>query len=333
MGWSMRLWRRVWLQIMLEKRSKHIDDLARQVPEVARQFVATEKELQRDPDDMRDPLLEGEHEVVRGLIHKYDNRALCLLTAECAAYCRFCTRRRMVSDIEQGRMGEGDIRRWADHLRTHPRVREVILSGGDPFFVSDDLLRFALTELSSVPSIKVIRIGTRVPISDPRLVTDEKLSAIASVPQPVYVGIHVEHPAELTSETVAALAKLRKAGAILYSQTVFLAGINDDYDTLYELFSGLIEVGVRPYYIYRCDPVAGIAHFRVNPRKERKIMTDLRKSLSGIACPTYVVDTPKGSGKIPVPLEFWDADVSSYRDFDGKEHVSTDLIKRGDCRC
>lgn len=318
---------------MLEKRSEHIESLSAREPAVARQFVATAREFACDCNEASDPLLEDEHEVVRGLIHKYENRVLCLLTAECAAYCRFCTRRRKVSDIDRGRMGEGDIRRWADYLRANPEIREVILSGGDPFVVSPELFRFALDELSSVPSIKMVRIGTRVPVSDPAFVTDDKLEAIASVKQPVYVGIHLEHPAELTHETVESIRRLRKAGAILYSQTVFLAGVNDDYETLYELFTRLIEVGVRPYYIYRCDPVAGTAHFRVELEKERRIMTALRKSLSGIACPTYVIDTPGGSGKIPVPLEFWDADVSSYNDFEDNEHSTVDLAKRGDCRC
>jgi lysine 2,3-aminomutase len=305
---------------MLEKTSGHIERLARLEPAVARQFVATDEELGHFPGQQPDPLLESEHEVIRGLIHKYENRVLCLLTAECAAYCRFCTRRRMVSDIERGRMGEGDIERWAEYLRANPSVTEVILSGGDPLFVGADLLACALEKLSAVDTVKVVRIGTRIPVSAPELLTDDKLQAIRAVRQPVYVGVHFEHPSELTDETVESLNRLRKSGAILYSQTVFLAGVNDEYDTLYRLFTRLVEVGVRPYYIYRCDPVAGGVHFRVEIEKERRIMTALRMNLSGLACPTYVVDTPNGSGKIPVPLEFWDVDFSSYRDFHGDGH-------------
>lgn len=264
--------------------------------------------------------MEDEHELVRGLIHKYENRVLCLLTAECAAYCRFCTRRRMVSDIERGAVKEEDIGRWVDYLQEHPEVKEVILSGGDPFVVPSALFRFSVERISSVPSIKVLRIGTRVPVTAPELVNEEKLEVISSLRQPVYIGIHFEHPAELTEATIDAVVRLRRAGAILYSQTVFLSGINDDYETLHELFSRLTEIGVRPYYIYRCDPVAGAGHFRADFAKERRIMTALRKNLSGLACPTYVIDTPRGSGKIPVPLEFWDADCSVYRDFCGDIH-------------
>jgi lysine 2,3-aminomutase len=305
---------------MLEKRSVHIERLAAKEEAVARQFVASEDELGRLPDDQSDPLMEDDHEAVRGLIHKYGNRVLCLLTAECAAYCRFCTRRRIVSDIERGRVGEGDIERWAEYISAHPEVKEIILSGGDPFVVSDELFALAVARLSAQRNIKLMRIGTRAPVSSPEMVSDAKLEAIRAVRQPVYVGVHFEHPAELTDETVEALNRLRKAGAILYSQTVFLADVNDNYDTLRELFTRLVEVGVRPYYIYRCDPVAGAGHFRVGFEKERRIMTALRRNLSGLACPTYVIDTPSGSGKIPVPLEFWDADTSAYRDFRGELH-------------
>ncbi len=311
---------------MLERRSKHIEKLAAEELAVARQFVRSELETKLQSLGTSDPLMEDAHEVVRGMVHKYENRVLCLLTAECAAYCRFCTRRRKVSDIERGRMDTGDIERWLDYLKAHPGIKEVIVSGGDALVVNDALFTFALNRIASVPTVKVIRIGTRVPVSAPELVTDEKLRAISSVQQPVYVGIHFEHPAELTEETVQALSRLRKTGAILYSQTVFLAGVNDDYQTLYELFSRLIEVGVNPYYLYRCDPVAGIEHFRVDIAKERRIVTELRKNLSGIACPTYVIDTPNGSGKIPVPLEFWEVDVLHYRDFDNKEHTVDEVM-------
>jgi len=305
---------------MLEKVSGHIKEIAKTESAVAKQFLLTDREAEISASEESDPLLEDEYEAVKGLIHKYENRVLCLLTADCAAYCRFCTRRRKVSDVENGNIGTGDIERWVEYLEAHPEVKEVILSGGDPMVAPFKVFKAAVERLASVPAIKVLRIGTRVPVSAPEFVTDEKLEVIRSVEQPVYVGIHFEHPAELAEETIRAVARLRKSGAILYSQTVFLAGINDDYDTLYELFSRLIEIGVRPYYIYRCDPVAGIGHFRADFEKERRIMTALRKNLSGLACPTYVIDTPHGSGKVPVPLEFWDADCSVYRDFCNEKH-------------
>lgn len=287
---------------------------------VAREFVATDEELLEGCCATDDPLLEGQCEVVRGLVHKYENRVLCLLTAECASYCRFCTRRRMVSDIEKGRISYEDIERWKDYLIANPDVREVIISGGDPLFAPAQLLGQALRTISGLPSIKVIRIGTRIVVSAPEILSDDKLEIIRQVRQPVYIGINFEHPDELTDAAVDAVLKLRRSGAILYSQTVFLKGVNDDYDTLYALFTRLVEIGVRPYYLYRCDPVAGVGHFRVDFAKERAIMTRLRKNLSGLACPMYVIDTPHGNGKIPVPLGFWDVDDTRYRDFQGEEH-------------
>lgn len=307
---------------MIQKVSQYIESLMLCEEAVRRQFEISEEELLSESGDP-DPLREREHEVVAGLINKYRNRVLCLLTAECAAYCRFCTRRRMVSNIEQGHVDFPDIDAWAEYLRGHPEVREAILSGGDPFTVSDELFEYALEKLSGVESIRLMRIGTRAPVSSPTLVNARKLEAIERTAVPVYVGIHFEHPSEITADVEHCVRELRLAGAILYSQTVFLRGVNDDYETLYELFSRLPEIGVRPYYIYRCDPVPGALHFIADFDVERRIMTRLRKSLSGLACPTYVIDAPNGSGKIPVPLDFWNADTGSYTDFEGLRHSTS----------
>lgn len=304
---------------MIEKVSDYIGKLILCEEAVRRQFEISESEALSESGDP-DPLHEKEHEVVPGMINKYGNRVLCLLTADCAAYCRFCTRRRLVSDIESGRIEESHIGEWVRYLREHQEVREVILSGGDPFIVADSLFEYALSEIGGIESIKVIRIGTRAPVSDPSLVNAHKLEAIERTAQPVYVGIHFEHPSEITPATTASIRDLMCAGAILYSQTVFLRGVNDDYETLHELFSRLVEIGVRPYYIYRCDPVPGAYHFIADFDKERHIVTQLRRTLSGLACPTYVIDAPDGSGKVPVPLEFWDADTRRYTDFEGSEH-------------
>lgn len=305
---------------MLRKTSEHIEALMVCEEAVRRQFEVSEDELRDETRGDADPLRESEHMVVPGMINKYGNRVLCLLTAECAAYCRFCTRRRLVSDIERGRIDHSHVDGWITYLSDHPEVREVIISGGDPFIVDDGLFEYALDELSALDSIKIIRIGTRAPVSDPSLVNSRKLEAIGRVEQPIYVGIHFEHPSEITRRTVRCAKDLMSVSAILYSQTVFLKGINDDFQTLYDLFTGLIEIGIRPYYIYRCDPVPGAAHFRVELERERRIVTQLRRELSGLAFPTYVIDAPDGSGKVPVPLEFWDADVTSYTDFDSKRH-------------
>lgn len=305
---------------MQQKTSEHIESLMVCEMAIRRQFEISALELDDSLSGNTDPLLEKEHEVVPGMINKYGNRVLCLLTADCAAYCRFCTRRRLMSDVDHGRIDHSHVDAWVQYLGKHPEVREVIISGGDPFIAEDRLFEYALDEISALDSVKVIRIGTRAPVSDPTLVNCRKLDAIRRVEQPVYVGIHFEHPSEITRATKCCVKGLIRAGAILYSQTVFLRDVNDDYDILHELFSGLLEIGVRPYYIYRCDPIPGANHFRADFDKERRIMTQLRSTLSGLAYPTYIIDAPEGSGKVPVPLDFWDSDTSSYTDFEGKKH-------------
>lgn len=305
---------------MQQKTSEHIESLMVCEMAIRRQFEVSALELDDAMSGNSDPLREKEHEVAPGMINKYGNRVLCLLTADCAAYCRFCTRRRLVSDVQEGRIDRGHVDEWVRYLADHSEVTEVIISGGDPFMADDCLFEYALDRISALSSVKVIRIGTRAPVSDPTLVNRRKLDAIQRVEQPVYVGIHFEHPSEITRPTVCCVKRLMRAVAILYSQTVFLRDVNDDYETLYDLFTGLLEIGVRPYYIYRCDPIPGANHFRADLDKERRIMTELRRTLSGLAYPTYVIDAPDGSGKIPVPLEFWEADTSSYTDFEGKKH-------------
>ena len=301
------------------KTPTYLDSLRTKSEFVRKQF-ACEDQAQPDEDGVPDPLEEERFEPVPKLVHKYENRVLCILTTACAAYCSFCTRRRIVGEGRAEESTKAQIDNWIEYIRRHPRITEAILSGGDPFAASDEIFLYAFNSISGLDQIKVMRIGTRAVVSEPALIREPKLSVINSHSKPVYVGINFEHPDEITPECERAVRELRKAGAILYSQTVFLKGVNDDYETLRNLFTRLLECGVRPYYIYRCDPVRGLSRFRVDFRKEREIMTKLRKELSGLACPTYVIDTPHGSGKIPVPLDFWDFCDTRFVDFDGTPH-------------
>ncbi|MFQ3549737.1 MAG: KamA family radical SAM protein [Armatimonadota bacterium] len=305
---------------MQEKISKHISDLMTIEPAIRLQFQQQIIEEIQSCHLKSDPLLEDEHEVVPGIINKYGNRVLCLITTECAAYCRFCTRRRRVGNESGGHADKNQIDIWEKYLRENTQISEIILSGGDPFIVPNDIFANVLNMINKIDNIKVIRIGTRAPSADPSLITNEKLKVISQIDKPIYIGIHFEHFSELTDITKSAIKKLRMSGAILYSQTVFLKDINDDVDVLYRLFNELIENGVRPYYIYRCDPVPGAEHFTVPFEQEIEIMTELRKKISGLAYPTYVIDAPDGSGKIPVPLGFWSANTDCYTDFKGKKH-------------
>lgn len=303
---------------MIQCVTKHLAALSEKSGAVARQFLEESKivDEEEEPPGSPDPLLEEENTVCRGLIHKYPNRILALLTLDCAAYCRFCTRQRKVGDPKQASVTRKDVDNMVAYIKLHPEIKEVIFSGGDPLIVPH-MLEYAMDSFAALDQIKILRIGTRLPVSDPRRINGRKLLFLRRPKQPVYVGIHFEHPDETTPDTVAACMAFRKLGCILYSQSVFLKGVNDSFETLYELFSRLIEIGVKPYYIYRCDPVHGAERFIVEFEREIEIMTKLRSSLSGMACPTYVIDTPNGSGKVPVPLNFWQFEKSSFLDFEG----------------
>jgi len=300
--------------------SSHLKKLTEVCPAIYNEFVPTSKEEKDETSTFEDPLIEEHFTVTRGLVHKYGNRALVLLTMNCAAYCRFCTRRRKVSDIEKGTMTEKDLNNIVVYLKKHPEIKELVFSGGDPSTVPV-LLKKALQKFSKLPQIKVIRVASRLPISDPKQVNKKLIDALSVVKkQPLYLMVHFEHPAEITKESVVAIKKLQKVVTMCLNQSVSLQGVNDSVEVLYELYSRLIEIGVKPYYHYRCDPVKGAEHFIVPFKKEIKIMTELRSKLSGIATPMYVIDAPNGVGKIPVTLGYWNVDYAKgYRDFKGKK--------------
>jgi len=305
---------------MLVKISKHLQKLAQKSKAIRKQFYPSPEEEKYSRRAFIDPLLEDQCKTVKGLIHKYSTRVLIELSLNCASFCRFCTRRREVSDIEKGKLSKSDIEKMIDYVKSQPEINEIILSGGDPLTVAK-LLIYSLNKFSKLKQIKILRVHTRVPVSDPRLLTKEILNALSMTQKKktLYFSIHFEHPDELTPETIKAIKALRKTGVILLSQSVFLKGINDSYKVLAELFTRLSELGVRPYYIYHCDLVRGIEHFICPIKKEIEIMTKLRKNISGIAFPFHVVDTPNGSGKIPVPLNFWKIKSSSFSDFQNKK--------------
>ncbi len=299
--------------------SPHLEKLIAKCPAIERQFVPSGKEEKDERVTTEDPLLEEHYTVTRGLVHKYGNRALVLLTMNCAAYCRFCTRRRKVSDIEKGVLTDADIENMVKYVKAHPEIKELIFSGGDPLTVPA-ILKKAMRKLARLPQIKIVRVGTRLHAANPALINRKVISALKQVKnKPLYLMVHFEHPAELTKETLVAIKKLQKVSTMLLSQSIFLKGVNDDVKVLEELFSRLVEIGVKPYYLFRCDPVKGAEHFIVDFKREAQIFTELRKRISGLAAPLYVIDAPNGAGKIPVPLNFWDFNPDKYRDFNGKE--------------
>ena len=300
------------------KISGYLAELSKSSPAVKRQFFPSAEEVE-DGGLGEDPLEEDSHVLVKGLVQKYPRRVLLVLTISCCAYCRFCTRRRMVDDDSRGTLTNKEVDEIVKYLKGHKEINEVIISGGDPLSVSERF-GYVIDKLKELENLKILRIHTRVPVSNPKLINEKLVKVLKGIrKQIVYLSIHFEHPDELTKETMTAVEKIRKTGAILLSQSVFLRGVNDSVEVLKELFTRLVELGVRPYYIFRCDPVKGAGHFMVPFEKEREIMTRLRSELSGIACPTYVIDAPGGSGKVPVPLGYWGKVGRKFRDYLGEE--------------
>lgn len=265
---------------------------------IRRQVIPLEEEMMPDPLSMVDSLNEDAHSPVPGLVHRYPDRVLMLVTTECASYCRFCTRSRIVGDSSEN-FGTSDYRRQIDYIKDHPQVRDVLLSGGDPLVLPRKILKRLLEELSAIPHVEIVRINTRVPVFLPQRVTDELIDVLKSF-HPMWLNLNINHPKEITPELEKAMAKMADAGIVLGSQSVLMAGINDCPNIILELMHKLVRNRVRPYYIYQCDQVVGAGHFRTPVAKGVEIIESLRGHTSGYAIPTFVVDMPDGGGKVPV---------------------------------
>ncbi|MGK7912734.1 MAG: lysine 2,3-aminomutase [Synechococcus sp.] len=269
---------------------------------VRRQVIPTGRELQAFDGMMEDSLSEDEHSPVPGLVHRYPNRVLMLLTTHCASYCRYCTRSRMVGDFSKTAQ-KPILEQQLEYLRNTPQIRDVLLSGGDPLTLSPAVLEYTLLSLRDIEHIEIVRIGSRAPVFLPQLVTDELCNMLKQY-HPLWLNIHVNHPKEITPELSHALAKLANAGIPLGNQSVLLAGINDTVEIQRDLVHKLVRNRVRPYYLYQCDLVKGAGHFRTTVAKGLEIMEGLRGHTSGYAVPTYVIDAPGGGGKIPVSPQY-----------------------------
>jgi len=288
------------------------------------QVVPREEELLVGPGDMTDPCGEDHDSVVEGLVHRYPDRVLLLALDTCAAYCRYCTRSRLVSQ------GELDpLTRRIDaiiaYLSEHTEVRDVLLSGGDPLLMSEDRLDDLLGRIRAIPHIEFVRIGSRVPCFLPQRITPELVAVLRK--HRVWLSLHFSHPRELTPEVAEACDLLADGGIPLGSQTVLLGGVNDDAEVLKKLFQGLLKLRVRPYYLYQCDPVVGTGHLRTSVHTGMELMRQLRGFTTGYAVPTYVVDAPGGGGKVPIQADT----VVSYEDgtvvlrnWEGKNYTYVD---------
>lgn len=269
---------------------------------IRKQAVPSPQELIPEEGDMNDPLAEQAFSPVPGIVHRYPDRVLFLLTRKCSMYCRHCTRRRLVG-CEDFSLGREELDGAIRYIRDNEKVRDVLLSGGDPLVMPDDWLENIIKRLRGIPHVEIIRIGTRTPVVMPMRITDDLLKMLRKY-HPIWINTHFNHPAEITAESSAACERIADAGIPLGNQSVLLRGVNDDVQTLRALFTGLVRIRVRPYYLYQCDPAMGTGHFRTPVSQGIEIMKHIRGYISGFAVPEFVIDAPGGGGKTPVNPEY-----------------------------
>ncbi|MBU0485954.1 MAG: KamA family radical SAM protein [Proteobacteria bacterium] len=296
---------------------------------IRRTMVPTTGEHMVSQGEEHDPLGEDGHSPVPGLIHRYPDRVLFLVTDYCSSYCRYCTRSRMV-----GKRAGTSKARWQKaiaYIAAHPEVRDVLISGGDPLTMPDHHLEWILSRLRKIDHVELIRIGTKAPIVLPQRITPDLIAMLRQY-HPLWMSVHCTHPEELTPESRQALTRLADAGIPLGSQTVLLAGINDSVKTMKTLMQGLVKNRVKPYYLYQCDPIIGSAHFRTPVSKGLEIYQGLRGHTTGYAVPNYVIDAPGGGGKIPLLPETVVGREGTdllIRNYEGKVYRYPDVIGGG----
>jgi lysine 2,3-aminomutase len=285
---------------------------------IFKQSFADVRELYVSKNDLKDPLSEDHDSPVAGITHRYPDRVLFLVSNICAMYCRHCTRKRKVGD-KDNIPSKSQIEKGLDYIRNTPQIRDVLLSGGDPFLLSDNYIDWILSELRSIPHVEVIRIGTRTPVVLPYRITTDLVN-ILKKHHPVWINTHFNHVRELTDSSRQALAKLADAGIPLGNQSVLLSEINDCPRLMKKLVQQLVKNRVRPYYLYQCDLSEGLSHFRTPIGKGIEIIENLIGHTSGFAIPTYVIDAPGGGGKIPIMPNYlisWNTHKVVLRNYEG----------------
>lgn len=296
---------------------------------IRRAVVPVVNELLVSGGESRDPLGEDSHTPVPGLVHRYPDRVLFLVTDYCSNYCRYCTRSRMVGRSQDKTAVK---ERWEDaltYIEKNSGIRDVLLSGGDPLTLPDETLEYLLKRLRSIRHVELIRIGTKTPTVLPQRITGS-LTRMLRRYHPLWISIHTMHPAEQTREMKKACERLADAGIPLGSQTVLLAGINDDVPTMKALMHGLLRMRVKPYYLYQCDPIIGSAHFRTSVEKGLEIYQGLRGHTTGYGVPTFVIDAPGGGGKIPLLPETClgrDGEDILLKNYEGNIYRYPDVVK------
>jgi len=286
---------------------------------IRRQVIPRGAEMVVSEEETADSLDEDGHSPVPGLVHRYPDRVLFLVTDRCAAYCRYCTRSRLVSNAQDYNF-HPEHERGLRYIEAHPEIRDVLLSGGDPLLLSDKKLEHLLSRLRAIPHVEFIRIGSRIPVFLPQRITPA-LTDLFRKYGPVWMSIHVNHPKECTAELKAACERLSFAGVPLGNQSVLLKGVNDDVDVMKALVHRLLRMRVRPYYLYQMDLITGGSHFKVDVRKGLEIIRGLRGHTTGYAVPQYVIDAPGGGGKVPVNPDYVERitdDEVIFRNYEGE---------------
>jgi lysine 2,3-aminomutase len=283
---------------------------------IGRQFVPDPAELvttgQEDPDPVGDDALSP----VKGLVHRYPDRVLLKPLLVCPVYCRFCFRRERVGP-DGGLLTEAELQTAYDWIAARPAIREVILSGGDPLMLSPRRLAAILGALSAIPTIDILRVHSRVPLADPGRLTDA-LAAALETEKALWLVVHANHSREFTPEARLALRRVQTLGVPVLGQSVLLRGVNDSAEALEALFRAMLAARVKPYYLHQLDRAPGTSRFHVPIGEGRRLLSDLRGRMSGLAWPTYVLDVPGGHGKVPIGPDYWDGD--SVRDVTGRRH-------------
>ena len=266
------------------------------------QAVPRIQEMQIHTNELDDPLCEDRDSPVKNIVHRYPDRVLFLVTHQCSMYCRHCTRRRTVGE-EDRVISDEELDAAVAYIRNNHKIRDVLISGGDPLTLADSLLDKIISGLRSIEHVEIIRIGTRVPVVLPMRITPGLLAVLKKY-QPIWINTHFNHPKELTPEAIKACGDIVDAGIPLGNQSVLLRGINDNSETMKELLLKLVKTRVRPYYLYQCDLSRGLEHFRTKVEKGIEIIRDLTGNISGYAIPRFVIDAPGGGGKIPINPEY-----------------------------
>ncbi len=290
---------------------------------IARQFLPDPQELHRQPVERDDPIGDHSHEPAPGLVHRYPDRVLLKLVSICPVYCRFCFRREMVGPGHEAVLSDAKLDAALAYIAAHPKIWEVVITGGDPLILSPRRLAAVAGRLGAIAHVKILRWHTRVPVVAPELVDDALVAALQAPGKATWLVVHANHPREFTSEACAALARLIDAGMPLLSQSVLLRGVNDDPATLEALMRACVENRIKPYYLHHGDLAPGTAHFRTSIEEGQALMREIRGRVSGLCQPAYVLDIPGGHGKVPVGPTYVSAAGGAYivTDCRGVEHA------------